>query len=251
LAALADGSLGPEQAGALADEVQRSPVLQAMLAEQQRALELLRTTDTVAAPADLRARVQDLTAGSGRSPAAGRRPARPRLVLLTSFAVAAIAVVLAIVLPGGAATPTTVQAATLARRPATLPAPAENAVHGYLLRATAAGVAFPYWEDHFGWTAAGARSDTLSGRKVTTVFYRSPRGRRLAYSIVAGSPLSNPASARGLVKQGVRLHVMRRQGRTIVTWLRSGHSCVLSAVRVSATELERLAGWRAHGAIHY
>jgi hypothetical protein len=111
-------------------------------------------------------------------------------------------------------------------------------------------VAFPYWEDHYGWTAAGVRSDTLSGRRVTTVYYTGAAKGRVAYSIVAGAALAAPAG-RVLILQGVRLEVVQRGGTTIVTWLRSGHSCVLSARGVPLRVLEQLASWRARGTIPY
>ena len=48
------------------------------------------------------------------------------------------------------------------------------------------GVTFPSWERAFGWRATGARTDTVGGREVTTVFYANSRGQRIGYAIAAG-----------------------------------------------------------------
>ena len=59
LAALADGTLGAERRAALEERVAASPELAARLAEQQRALALIRSAaDEVGAPASLRVRTQ-------------------------------------------------------------------------------------------------------------------------------------------------------------------------------------------------
>jgi anti-sigma-K factor RskA len=84
LAALADGSLPAERRAELEAEVAASPVLADRLAEQERAVALLRgAEDEVDAPAGLRARVE------------AQRPARtaraPRRLALGGVAVAAVA----------------------------------------------------------------------------------------------------------------------------------------------------------------
>jgi anti-sigma factor RsiW len=59
LAALADGSLAPERRAVLEARVAGSPELADLLAEQQRAVTLLRTASAeVEAPADLRAGIE-------------------------------------------------------------------------------------------------------------------------------------------------------------------------------------------------
>lgn len=80
LAALADGSLDPRRRAAVKARVAGSPELAALLAEQERAIALMReAAATVEAPAALRARV-----------AAQRRPRR-RPALIGAFAAAALA----------------------------------------------------------------------------------------------------------------------------------------------------------------
>jgi anti-sigma-K factor RskA len=80
LAALADGSLGPRRSAAVKARVAGSPELAALLAEQERALALMReAAATVEAPSALRARV------------AAPRPPRRRPALIGAFAAAALA----------------------------------------------------------------------------------------------------------------------------------------------------------------
>ena len=247
LAALADGSLPAERRRALENEVAASPELAALLAEQQLATSLVRNLD-VAAPASLRAEVNRLTSRRART-----RPSllrRPTLTLGLIGAAAAVIAVVTLALPGGPGGPTVVQAATLAGQPATLPAPAKSPAHTDLLAASESGVAYPYWDDAFGWRAVGARTDVLHGRHVTTVFY-TRAGRRIAYSIVAGSPLTGVRHWRTVTRSGVRLWVARTAGGTLVTWQRRGHSCVLTGRGVSATSLEALASWHGSSGMLY
>ena len=86
LAALADGSLAPERRAALEAQVASSPELEALLAEQQRAVELTAAAAAeVEAPPALRARVDRL--------AQPRRRAVARPVLaMAAVAVAAVAI---------------------------------------------------------------------------------------------------------------------------------------------------------------
>jgi hypothetical protein len=259
LAALADGSLAPERARELETEIASSPELAAMLSEQRRAIALVDSV-RVPAPERLRARVSALTAGSSRTgaarhpwPALGRAVPRwrPGVALSGALAAALVAAALVIFLPGGAGAPTVVQAAALAHRPATMPAPAKDGTELNLLARAQSGVSYPYWEDAFGWRAVGARSDRLAGRDVTTVFYANHGGARIGYSIVAGRWVPPPAGATVLVRNRVRLSVVQHGTSTIVTWLRSGHTCILSGSSVSPAMLERLASWRAKDTIPY
>jgi hypothetical protein len=106
LAALADGSVGPERRAALEAQIAASPALAERLAEQERAVALLRGAgDEVDAPAGLRARLE-----------AQRRPARtvraPRRLALGGVAAAAVAAVaIAVVVAGSGSHGTRFQAA--------------------------------------------------------------------------------------------------------------------------------------------
>jgi hypothetical protein len=84
LAALADGSLAPERRAELEAQIDASPILADRLAEQERAVALLRGAEAeVEAPAGLRARLE------------AQRPARtvrtPRRLALGAVAAAAVA----------------------------------------------------------------------------------------------------------------------------------------------------------------
>ena len=86
LAALADGSVAPERRAGLEARIAASPALADRLAEQQRAVVLLRGAgDEVGAPAGLRARLE------AQRPTRTVRP--PRRLALAGVAVAAVAAV--------------------------------------------------------------------------------------------------------------------------------------------------------------
>jgi Anti-sigma-K factor rskA len=92
LAALADGSLTPERRAELAAEVDASPILSDRLAEQERAVALLRGAgEDVEAPTGLRARL-----GAQPPARSARTPRRLALggVALAAVAAAAIAIVI-------------------------------------------------------------------------------------------------------------------------------------------------------------
>lgn len=103
-------------------------------------------------------------------------------------------------------------------------------------------VYFPNWTKTLGWRPAGARTDTLRGRRVYTVYY-DHAGRRVTYSIVGGAELDQPAG-RAATVNGYHLRIMSDGSRAVISWDRDGHTCVLSATGVSVAELQLLAGWR-------
>jgi hypothetical protein len=241
LAALADGSLAGRSRARVEALVAGSPKLQAVVREQRDALDAIHRA-AIPAPAGLRTRV-----ARGHPVAAARRDRRLVPGLASAGVLAAVvAVVLATI---GSSAPTVAQAASLAARPATAAAPSGN--RGALLpRVRAAGLPFPYWEDRFGWRASGVRSDSLSSRLTTTVFYRYA-GRLIGYTVVSGHALAAPVNAQVTVRDGTRIELFRMGSRTAVTWLRRGHTCVLSGAGVPGTTLVRLAAWRGDGTIPY
>jgi len=211
-------------------------------------VERIRAID-VQAPAELHERVRALVSdGAG---VRGRRPAALRwgLVGVPAACALALALVLVLVTSGGTSAPTLEQAVALTLRPATMPAPAESAHDRTQLEASVDGVAFPYWEESFGWRATGARSDRLDGRAVTTVFYAG-RGRRwIGYAIVAGTPA--PAVSGGAIvrRRGTPYRLLREHGALVVTWLRDGRLCVLAGHGVGTATLLSLASWHGRGTI--
>jgi hypothetical protein len=106
LAALADGSLAPEHRAELEARIEASPILADRLAEQERAVGLLRGAgDEVEAPAGLRARLD-----AQRSARTVRTPRRLALGGVAAAAVAAAAIV-AVVVVGSGSSGTRFQAA--------------------------------------------------------------------------------------------------------------------------------------------
>jgi hypothetical protein len=224
--------------------------------------DIARLAATVRAPESLHERIAAMATseatntatGARRSPltALRRRPPTParrhpsRLGLAFALATA-LALVLAIAItaihPGGGSTSLDARsAAALALSPATLPAPSESANNRSELTASVGGVAFPYWKERFGWRDSGARSDTLGGRAVTTVFYSNPSGQRVGYAIVAGPA---PASHGGAVVQrwGVSYKLSSQDGANVIVWRRGGHLCVMAGRGVSPRTLLNLASW--------
>ncbi|HEY1515991.1 MAG TPA: hypothetical protein VGF91_06210 [Solirubrobacteraceae bacterium] len=241
LARLADGTLEPGRRKAVEKFAAASGEREARLREQRRAVAAVRGIAGERAPLALRIRRRAL-APAARS--------RPRLLGLGLAAViGALAWTLA-TLGGGQATLTVANAATIAARPATATV-AEPADDGATLpRVRAAGLPFPYWEDAFGWRATGVRWDDVEGRVLTTVFYGS-NGRQIAYTIVPGTSLRAARGARTIERSGVVIHTFTDGSRRILTWLRRGHTCVLSATGVPLEALLKLAAWRSHGAVPY
>jgi hypothetical protein len=205
---------------------------------QQLALE-------VEAPATLRTRLADgQRQGAGRSP---RRFALPALGGLGLAALASVVLVLAGVVVGGgggAGAPTVDDAVALALAAPTAPAPAVDATNTHLVRAKIAGITFPNYTYAWPkWKTTGVRRDQIAGRDATTVAYRGPRGD-VGYTIVAGQRLDRPSGTRHVRAGGVDLWIMRRDGATVVTWERDGHTCLLAGRGAGVEQqLVRFASW--------
>jgi hypothetical protein len=206
-------------------------------AEQRRAAALMAMTQDVVAPASLHAAVRGMTAPR----AARRRSLRPRILAPAGVALAALIVAIVIAVAGGGSAPTVTQATRLALAPSTRAAPAQDVSDHDLLAVREGGIAFPSYLAHgAGWRPDGLRRDTLRGREVTTVFYRSPSGARVGYAIVAGKALPYP---RGTVRVlgGIRYVLASADGARLVTWWRDGHTCVIAGRGVGDATLLRLA----------
>ena len=243
LARLADGTLPADRARALEARVAESPELRAMLDEQRVALEAVRALGDPA-PAALRHRIEN----ARRRPAPAARARRFGLAGAFAAGLAALVVALVAILPSGAGGPTLSEAAALSAKPSVAAAPRHEFDGALSLKID--GVPYPYWEDGLGWQATGMRVDTISGRRATTVFYEKG-GERVGYTIISGKPVSVPSAGNVTVRHGLPFRTLGVGGRTVVTWERKDHSCVLSGVGVSRAELLRLASWHDAGALPY
>jgi hypothetical protein len=102
-------------------------------------------------------------------------------------------------------------------------------------------VYFPNWSST-GWRAVGQRTDTVGGRKLVTVYYAWNRAR-IAYTIVSLPALDQPAAPVSYV-HGLALRTLTVNNRTVVTWRRADHTCILSSGQgVPAAALRALAAW--------
>jgi hypothetical protein len=165
-----------------------------------------------------------------------------------ALALGATATALALVLtlpgdvPGG---PTVVEAAQLAAEPPQRPAPPAVGDH---LPLAVGGVPFPNWEYRFHWRAAGQRTDRVRGRPVTTVYY-TWRGLRVAYSIVAGRRVPAPVATGPIHRSGTRFLHFKAAGHTVITWVRGGRTCILTARGVPTSTMVTLAAWKDGGTV--
>jgi hypothetical protein len=155
---------------------------------------------------------------------------RHRWGLAAASAAAAALVVGAITLETGNNTePSLTGVYTAARFDPTEAAPRRLGGEPPVLDAQVGNLAFPDWEKSFGWKAVGRREDELSGRVVTTVFYRNPDGARLGYAVVAGDALGGNPPGREVTRKGKTYNVAPSGERTIVTWTQQGQTCVIVA----------------------
>jgi hypothetical protein len=254
LAQLADGSLPASQQAELRARVERSPELARALAEQQRAVSLMRSVDA-AAPDALRIRVEAMAttaAGRRRPPWAQSVPWaqwvqwthwRPRFVLPAATALAAVVAAVIVLASGGggagASGPSLPQTARLALATQTTPPPAEDVSDDNRLSLAVDGIRFPYWGSTIGWRTLGSRADELSGRRILTVFYGAGP-YRVGYSIVPGSPIA-VSGGRTVPSHGTRFTLLSEGPENVVTWVQSGHTCVIAGRSVSDSRLLSLA----------
>jgi hypothetical protein len=209
--------------------------------QHEHVAELIRAVD-VKAPARLHERVHELVAPRERT---NRELIRSRLkpTLAAMVLAAALGAAIALISGGHTQAPTVGQASALTLHAATLPAPSQSGAHPAQLDVAVDGVPFPYLEDRFGWRASGARTDTIDGREITTVFYSGPTGARIGYAIVAGTPAPPVHGGTVVWTKGVAYRLLHENGAPVVAWLRDGRLCVLSGRGVEAAWLLAMASW--------
>jgi len=210
-------------------------------------VELVQSID-VRAPEELHGRIQALVDERSARRGPGRAFAGQRTLALGlggAVAVAAAAAVVLVASLSGAGTHalTLREASGLSLRASTMTAPGESPSNGRELAASVDGVAFPYWEEHFGWRASGARVDRVNGRRVRTVFYTNASGRRIGYSIIAGAPATSASGGTIAWREGTPFRFLKENGIWVVTWIRDGHRCVVSGRGMDWVTLLKLASW--------
>jgi hypothetical protein len=240
--ALADGSLTADERVSAEARVLASPAGREALERQRHVAALVGARTR--APRRLQTQIATQVAGAKHS----RRLAARPWVLTVGGAAAVFAVVLALVFTAEGGTPTVAQAAELGAKPATAATPAMGKPG--LLDKNFEGVSFPDWSEEFGWNADGARSDSLEGREAETVFY-GHEGHRIGYTVVSGDPLELPDAARHVTENDVDMWVYKDGPRDVAVFERDGQTCILSGEVIHATTLERLASWKAGGAIDH
>jgi hypothetical protein len=170
----------------------------------------------------------------------------PRILAASATLTAALAGVIVLV-QGGAESgaPSIAAVQTAALRGAARPAPRPSGGEPPLLAARVAPISFPDWRKSFGWKAVGSREDEISGRTVRTIYYRNPKGARLAYSIVAGEPLGEHPPGHEVTREGNTYHVAHAGPHTLVTWTQQGHTCsFVASATVPEARLVELAASR-------
>lgn len=245
LTAFADGSLPATRCVRVEGALAASPELQASITAQRRALIAIAHTDE-RAPTALRARLA--LAHPARRAHLPRRAARACGSAAVALATIAAVAVLMLGSGGAGGRPDVAEAAMLATRAPLAPAPTHRGDSALLHGLRAGGLPYPYWEDRFGFKAVGIRRDRIAGRSATTVFYNRAR-QRIAYTITSGPPLAIDMATRTTHRGGSRLRNFTDHGRLVVTWLRRGHTCVLSGPGVPLHVLLDLAAWRSAGRI--
>jgi hypothetical protein len=240
LVALADGTLDPARRSAVEARIAASPELTAAFERERRVVAAVhRSRATDRAPERLRARIE--AARPGRATIARRRAGYAG-VAVAALAVVVLALVLA--LPSGApGGPSVSDAAALAARgPSHAPPPPDPSGPTVRLNRSVGDVYFPNWAGKFGWTAVGMRIDHLKGRTAVTVYYEW-KSQQIAYTILSAPVVAQPKAAQTEL-DGTELRTLTLDGRLVVTWQRSGHTCVLSGTGVTAGALQKLAAWK-------
>lgn len=241
LSALADGTIDPARRTAVEERIAASPELTAVFERERRvvaALHQARASDR--APERLRARIE-----ASRPTRTTKTRRRATYGMGAAVALAAVVLALVLVLPGGTpGGPSVSDAAALAARGPAHLAPVPDPTRPTVALDRKVGqLYFPNWATKFGLQATGMRVDELKGHQAITVYYESQGGKQIAYTILSSPLLSQPKAQESWLN-GTEIRSLNLDGRLVVTWQRSGHTCVLSGAGVTAAALQKLAAWK-------
>jgi hypothetical protein len=202
------------------------------LAREGKALISTAVAD-VRAPQSVREAIErDRERAAGRARAPFWRRHRWGLASAGTATAALVALAIALGTGGSKTEPSVAKVSVAARLEPTKAAPRPLGGMPPVLDAKVGRLEFPDWKVSFDWTAVGRRDDTLSGRRITTVFYRNPRGARLGYAVVSGDVLGGDPPGRRVTRRGKAYYVARVDERSVVTWNQQGHTCVMVAPSV-------------------
>jgi len=228
LALTEDRPLESEQL-AVAEQLRRDPNVRRALERQRHVAGLLRGGGPALPPA-LAARLGTQTHDS-RSRTLVPSDWSVKLIGATAAALATVVLVATAIISwsiaGPSAWPTAAQVAALWTLPATRRVEADPADRTRL-DISYHGIAYPNYHDREGWHPVAARYDRIGGLATVTVFYQTGR-RCAAYTVVPTTGLAVPAEATRLRVAGLSLTEFRSGDRWIVTFRRSGNTCVLTA----------------------
>ena len=221
------------------------------LAERGRLLIAAAVAETMA-PLALRERIEADTRRAGKSGARPRSRGVMGWLLPAGGLVAAAAVVLALVLGGGAGAPSVLATAALATGGPVLPAPAEDTPTAPCSRPRWGACPSPTGATRSSgrpWARATTRSRTAAPARSSTT---TPRARAPPTRSSAATRSTRPPVRASRHRNGTKLYITQDKGRRIVTWTRSGHTCVLSApLAVPEQKLLQLASWKGKGNVPF
>jgi hypothetical protein len=196
------------------------------------ATELRRAAVTERAPSHLRLQIDEMS--RAHSQPTRRRSSRRLLLIPAAGVIAAIVLALLLVLPGGTpGGPTVAQAAAIGAEPVSWSPPAQG-ISGTSVTeeyARFADIKFPTRLENGAWTFQTWRISELDGRRILTIYY-SHGAQAISYSIAATPRLRGQKDG----FTGFKLN-----GRTVVSWQETNHSCLLSSATVSRATLLALA----------
>ena len=188
----------------------------------------------VGAPDELRARITQRRARSRRGSLVAGGAA------LAATAAVVVALVIAL-MPASPGAPSVADVAALGLRAPTRPAPEIDRDDPRFVDASVGGVRFPNYAYESAWRAGGERIDGLDRRSRTVTYARG--SARVGYTIVDGPPLAAPAHARREDAAGTPVSVVRLGGALVVSWERSGHTCVLASRTTTLPQMLRFVAW--------